>query len=100
MFGARTAVRIIRMPVARASASKGVAKLVVAVANQEPRRRTEGRRVTKLLRDPGLRREARRRREHNLACGEVDEYEREDRAEEHVVSLKKVAGPDLWGVVS
>jgi|CZKU01.1.fsa_nt_gi hypothetical protein len=53
-----------------------------------------------LLRDPGLRREARRRREHDLAGGELNEHEREDRAEEHVIGLQKVAGPDLLSVVS
>src|SRR5258708_2966376 len=35
---------------------KGSPELVVAVASQEPWRRTAGGRVTKLLRDPGLRR--------------------------------------------
>jgi hypothetical protein len=78
---------------------EGGPELVVAVPNQESWRRTRGRRVTKLLRRPGLRREARRRREHDLVGGELDEHEREDRAEEHVIGLQKVAGPDLLGVV-
>ena len=46
---------------------EGGPELVVAVANQEPWPRAAGGRVTKLLRDPGLRRETRRRREHDLA---------------------------------
>jgi hypothetical protein len=78
---------------------EGGPELVVAVANQESWRCTGGRRVTKLLRRPGLRWEPRRRREHNLAGRELDEHEREDRAEERVIGLQKVAGLDLLGVV-
>jgi hypothetical protein len=92
-------VRTIRMPEARASASKAAPNLSSRSRIKNRGRRTGGRRVTKLLRDPGLRREARRRREDDLSGGELDEHEREDRAEEHVIGLQKVAGPDLLGVV-
>ena len=79
---------------------EGGPELVVAVANQEPWRRTQGGRVAKLLRHPDLRREACRRGEYELAGGQFDEHERADRAEEHVVGLHEVASPDLVGVVS
>jgi hypothetical protein len=62
---------------------EGGPEVVVAVTNQKSGPRAGGRRVTKALRDPGLRREAGRRCENDLARGELDEHEREDRAEEH-----------------
>jgi|HubBroStandDraft_1064217.scaffolds.fasta_scaffold01911_2 hypothetical protein len=64
---------------------EGGPELVVAIVDQEPRRSTQGGRVAKLLRHPRLRREARGRGEHDFAGGgELDEHERDDRAEEHV----------------
>jgi hypothetical protein len=76
------------------------AEFIVAVANQEPWRRTKRRRVAKLLRHPRLRGAACRRGEPDFAGSELDEDKREDRAEEHVVGLQEVARPDLTGVVS
>lgn len=92
----------IRHPRVRSACKRieGGPELVVAIANQEPWRGAEGGRVAKLLRHPRLRREPCRRCEHDFAGGNLDEDEREDRAEEHVVGLQEVARPGLTGVVS
>jgi hypothetical protein len=58
---------------------EGGPELVVAIADQEPWRSAEGGRVAQLLRHPCLRRQARRRGEHDPAGGELDEHERKDR---------------------
>ena len=73
---------------------------VVAIPNQEPWRCPERRGVAELLRHPRLGWGAGRCCEHDLACGELDEHEREDRTEEHIVGLQEVARPDFAGVVS
>jgi hypothetical protein len=64
-------------------------------ANQQLRCHAEGGRVTKLLR-----RHACRCGEHDVACGQFDEHEREDGAEEQVVGLQEIASPDVAGMVS
>jgi hypothetical protein len=69
-------------------------ELVIAVADDELRPRSERRRVAQLLRGPPLRRSARYPDVHDSLRVHVEDEEREDGTEPDVVDLQEIAGPN------
>jgi hypothetical protein len=79
---------------------EGLPILVVVVVNQEARTLTAGRRLPQLLGHPAIIRASGHPKMHQPTRFQLDYYEDEDGAEEEVISLQKVAGPDILGMVA
>lgn len=75
---------------------EGPTELVVAIPDQELRRAAVHGGVADLLGGPVLRRVACGGYVDNAAGGQVDDEKKKHRAEEEVVALDEIAGPESW----
>jgi len=81
-------------------AGEGSPELVVVVANEEARTLTKGRGLAQLLGYPGIVRTAGHPEMHQPTRFQLDYDEDEEGAEEEIIGLQEVNGPDVLGVVA
>ena len=84
----------------RGHSGEGRPVLAVIVTDEESRRFAQRSSIAELLSDPGVGRVASYGEVDDAAGLEFDDDEDEDGAEQGIVSLEEVTGPDLVGVVS
>jgi len=75
-------------------------ELVVVVSNQKPWPLAKGGCLPQLLGDPGIVRTSGHPKVHQPTRTQLDHYKDKNGAEEEVIRLQKVNGPDVFGMVA